>query len=71
MNEEKFKCELNGLDWPNVLRINNGNVDLSFDLFYENVNKSILKHGPLKKLTIQEKKLSLKPWITTGIVTSI
>ena len=71
MNKEKFKCELNGLDSPNVLRINNGNVDLSFDLFHENVNKSILKHGPLKKLTIQEKKLSLKPWITTGIVTTI
>ena len=71
MNEEKIKSELNGLDWPNVLCINNGNVDLSFDLFYKNVNKLILKHAPLKKLTIQEKKLRLKPWITTGILTSI
>ena len=71
MNEERFKCELNGLDWPNILRINNDNVDLSFDLFYENVKKLILKHAPLKKLTIQEKKLRLKPWITTGILTSI
>ena len=48
MNEEKIKCELNGLDWPNVLCINNDSVDLSFDLFYENVNKLILKHAPLK-----------------------
>ena len=31
--EEKFKRELNGLYWLNVLRINNNNVDLSFDLF--------------------------------------
>ena len=31
----------------------------------------ILKHAPLKKLTIQEKKLRLKPWITTGVLTSI
>ena len=63
--------ELNALDWPNVLCINNNNVNLSFDLFYENVNKLILKHAPLKKLTTQEKKLCLKPWITTGILTSI
>ena len=67
MNEENFKCELNGLDWPNVLHNNNNNVDLSFDLFYENVDKLILKHAPLKRLTIQEKKLCLKPWIITGI----
>ena len=48
MNEEKFKCELNGLDWPNVLRINNDNVKLSFDLFYENINKLILSMLPSK-----------------------
>ena len=52
INEEKFKRELNWLVWPNVLRINNNNVDLSFDLFYENVSKLILKHTSLKKLRI-------------------
>ena len=31
----------------------------------------ILKHAGLKNLAIQEKKLSLKPWITTSILTSI
>ena len=51
--------------------INKGNIDLLFDLFNENVNKLILKHAPLKKLTVQEKKLRLKPWITTDILTSI
>ena len=48
MNEEKFKCKSNGLDWPNVLRLNNKNFDFSFNLFYENINKLILKHAPLK-----------------------
>ena len=71
MNEEKIKCELNGLDWPNILHINNNNVDLSFGLFYENVNKLILKHAPLNKLTIQKEKICLKPWRTTSILTSI
>ena len=71
MNEEKFKSELNSLNWPNVLCINNDDVDLSFDLFLEDVNKLILKHVPLKELTVQEKKLRLKPRITTGILTSI
>ena len=54
MDKEKFKSELNSLDWPNVLHINNNSVDLSFDLFLENVNKFILKHAPLKKL-LQER----------------
>ena len=40
-------------------------------IFYENVNKLLFKHAPLKKLIIQKKKLRLKPWITTGILTSI
>ena len=29
------------------------------------------KHAPLKQLSRREKKLSLKPWITKGIYTSI
>ena len=71
MTEEKLKPELNSLDWQNVLSINNDNVNLSLDLFLENVKKLVVKDAPLKKLTIQEKKLRLKPWITTGILTSI
>ena len=35
----KKKFELNGSNWPSVLRINNDNVNLSFDLFLENINK--------------------------------
>ena len=31
----------------------------------------ILKHAALNNLAIQEKKLRLKPWITTSILTSI
>ena len=69
--KDKFKSELNSLDWQSVLCLNNNNIDLSLDLFLEHVNKLILKHAPLKKITIQEKKLHLKPWITRGILTSI
>lgn len=68
MNKEKFKSDLNSLDWPNVLNKNNENTDLSSDLFLENVKKSIPN---LKKETIQEKNISFKLWITTGILTSI
>ena len=49
MNKKKLKSELNSLDWTNALCLNNNNVNLSFDLFRENVNKLILKHAPLKK----------------------
>ena len=56
MNKEKFKSELNSLDWPNVLWINNNNIDLLFDLFFEDVNKLILKHAPLKKKKKKKKK---------------
>ena len=71
MNKEKFKSALNSFDWPNLLNKNNENTDLSFDLLLENVKKSILKHAELKKVTIQEKNISFKLWITTSILTSI
>ena len=71
MNKEKFKSELNSFDWPNLLNKNNENTDLSFDLLLENVKKSILKHAELKKVTIQEKNISFKLWITTSILKSI
>ena len=40
-------------------------------LSIKKLNKILDKHAPFKKLSIQEEKLSKKPWITTEILNSI
>ena len=54
-----------------IIELNKGNVDLSSENFLKIFDSIIDKHLPLRKLTIQEKKLLQKPWITTGILNSI
>ena len=53
------------------LEINNGNVDKSFEYFITTVNSITVEHAPLKKISVKERKLRAKPWITKGILTSI
>ena len=48
-----------------------GDVDYYFETFNKKVNEILDKHAPFKKLSIQDEKLSKKPWITTGILNSI
>ena len=43
----------------------------TFHFFNKKINEILDKHAPFKKLSIQDEKLSKKPWITTGILNSI
>ena len=51
--------------------MNRGDAVFSFDSFLKKFNEVLDKHAPYKKLSIQEVKLSHKPWITSGILNSI
>ena len=42
-----------------------------FESFITTVNSVIAEHAPLKKISVKERKLRAKPWITKGILTSI
>ena len=71
LNKENFQSDIKETKWDEILELNKGNVDLSSENFLKIFDSIIDKHLPLRKLTIQEKKLSQKPWITTGILNSI
>ena len=69
--KENFKSDIKDTKWDKILELNKRNVDLSSENFLKTFDSIIDKHLPLRKLTIQEKKLSQKPWITIGILNSI
>ena len=71
LNKENFESDIKETKWDEILELKKGNVDLSSENFLKTFDSIIDKHLPLRKLTIQEKKLSQKCWITTGILNSI
>ena len=64
-----FIMDILGIDWASV--VCEGDVNTSFNLLLDSVNKVVDKHMPLKRLTNKEFKRKFKPWITTGILKSI
>ena len=71
LKKENFESDIKETKWVEILELNKGNAGLSSENFLKTFDSIIDKHLPLRKLTIQEKKLSQKPWITTGILNSI
>ena len=71
LNRDLFEYDLRNTKWDEILKVSRGDVDFSFDTFLKKFNEILDKHAPYKKLSIQELKLSKKPWITTGILNSI
>ena len=62
LNKDLFEYDLKNTKWDEILNVNRGDTDYSFETFL---------NAPNKKLSIQEVKLSKKPLITTGTLTSI
>ena len=70
-DREKFNVDLNNIDWPTVLNLDDNNPNDSFNSFEASINVLVNKYMPLKKLTKKEISLQYKPWITYGIRKSI
>ena len=70
-NHENFILDYFDINWPNVLKLDMQNVDLSFNNFYEAINAVLDKHAPYQKVKKYILKLKTKPWITAGIQNSI
>ena len=71
LDKEMFDSDLKNTNWKGILKIERGVVDYSFETFNKKINEILDKHAPFKKLSIQDEKVSKKPWITTGILNSI
>ena len=54
----------------NLIRIDNADVNDLFDQFVNGLTEVINKHCPLSKLSKKARKMTLKPWITRGILKS-
>ena len=71
INEKRLENNLRNTSWDDVLEVHSEDVDKSSDTFFSTINSIIDRHAPLKKMSLKERKLKLKPWITKGILTSI
>lgn len=67
----RFKNGLSIVDWDNIIVSKANSVDDQFSSFYEQLDKVVPKHAPLKVVSKREIKQLAKPGITKGIITSI
>ena len=58
---ENFFLDYFDINWPNVLKLDIQNVDLSFNNFYEANNAVLDKHAPYQKVKKYILKLKTKP----------
>ena len=57
--------------FENLEEVNAENLNAVFDQFYSLITETINHHAPLRKLSRKQKRLSMKPWITKGLLISI
>ena len=69
-SEAKFLNELSQLDLTGAVSGLN-DVNKSFSVFYNKLNKLLNRHAPFKPISKRKKKKLLKPWVTKGIRKSI
>ena len=63
LDKEMFDSDLKNMNRKEILKIERGYVDYSFKIFNKKLNEILDKHAPFKELSIQEEKLSKKPWL--------
>ena len=69
-DSDKFKSAFMLTDWPSLLKLDNKDPNLSFDIFYNKLNSLIDEHLPTRNLSKKQLKTD-KPWITKEIKKSI
>ena len=70
-NHEEFILDYISVDWPQTLKLQNNNVNASFQNFFDSLNNILDIHAPFKKVTKHKIKLRTKPWITSALQESI
>ncbi|XP_065675763.1 uncharacterized protein LOC136091972 [Hydra vulgaris] len=71
LNSEEFSNYYLEINWDKVIKVSNSNTNKSYEDFFTTFNSLLDKHAPLKKLSNRGLTRSLKPWITSAILTSI
>ena len=69
-NIENFLCQLDS-QVNKIIVSDTSPIDKQFEIFLNSFAKVIDEHAPLRNATRKEKKLKLKPWLSSGILKSI
>ena len=70
-DQTEFVLDFLNINWYSTLELDQKNVDVSFQNFYNEINNLTNKHAPLHKLTRKQVNTLTKPWITKGIQIAI
>ena len=70
-NHEEFILDYFSVDWPHTLKMQNNNINASFQNFFDSISNILDKHGLFKKITKYKLKSKTKPWITPALQESI
>ena len=68
-NDREFEdTVINGTNWDEICMMQYNDPSTSFASFYNKINFHLDEMAPLRKLTLKEIRLKLKPWITKDIL---
>ena len=70
-DKENFLLDILSIDWNRHLLLNNKDVNYSMNTFCDIISSLLDRYAPYKKQTLKNQTNKLKPWLTSGIITSI
>ena len=69
-NKREFGEELVNIDWSPIVD-ETFDAELSYSMFYKNIESILDIMAPYRKMTQKEIKLEQMPWVTRGILVSM
>ena len=70
-DREKFIPDYFSINWKDLLKIDELNVDNSTKMYLEKINILLDTYAPLKRIDKYKLRFNSKPWITLGLQKSI
>ena len=71
LNSNNYINDLQSIDWINELELEKADINKSFFLLEEKINKIVNQYFPLKKVSNKKNNLKIKPWMTKQIMDEI
>ena len=70
-DQENFILDYFSVDWEDLLKIDELNVDNSTKIYLDKINMLLDTYAPLKRINKYKLKFKSKPWITLGLQKSV
>ena len=66
-NREDFILDYFAIDWPHISKLQNNNINTSFQNIFDSMKRILDKHALLKRLSKYKLNFKTKPWITMAL----